>query len=209
MQTVGMVLFLSTCCVCSTAGLWDPVAPRNEVLKSMRDAEDPGVTLTTLFDDPARAGIMLTVMFMTLGGLTTAVIGLGLQAGNLRAARAAVVAHALLLCVLIAAGIALWAGHAPLGFRLWHAALTLLLIALVGFSIAAFKDIRRNPPPPDEPLPTDLLTNLPRPSLPAHPTPQDIARRREWLRAESQNLDQIEKTLQDRDSKPHDQPDNT
>ena len=79
LQTVGFILFMSSCCICSVAGLWDPTLTRGQVVEQLEQAKTIGIDITTLFNEPAKAGLMLTVMFATIVGLALAVFGLGLQ----------------------------------------------------------------------------------------------------------------------------------
>ncbi len=157
LQTVGMVLFLSTCCVCSVAGAWDPTMDRAEVLNLIQTDQPVGVTLLGLLDQPGRAGVMLTVMFTTVGGLAMAGFGLGLQAQKPKSGWGAFVTNVLMLSVLIVAGVGLWVGQASWVARVWHALLTVLVAVLTGFAWVALKQMIANPPPADiEVLPKDF-----------------------------------------------------
>ena len=158
LQTVGMVMFLSTCCVCSFAGMWDPPMSRAQVIEQLQQDRPLGVTLNNLWDQPAKAGMMLMVMFMTIGGLAMAGFGLGMQSERPRSAPAAMATNLLMLAVLTLAGIGIWADTATWRVRLWHGLLTGVIIVVTGFTWAAWKEIRKNPPPANPPPapPTDV-----------------------------------------------------
>ncbi len=149
MQTIGIIMALSSCCVGALAGKWEKMLDRGEVYQQIAQGQTIGVPITRLFDEPGRAGVMLTVVFTTVGGLALAGFGLGLQSQTPRSAWGALVSTALLLVVLIAAGVGLWVGTAAVVTRLWHAALTVTVLALLGFAIAALKQVMANPPPRD------------------------------------------------------------
>ncbi len=155
LQTAGMILFLSTCCVCSLAGSWDPTLSRSEVLDQLQSNQPIGVTVSDLLDQPAKAGLMLIVMFMTLGGLALAGFGLGMQSEKPRSALAALITTGLMVIVLTLAGVGLWVGQASWVARVWHAVLMIGMLILMGFTWAAFQQFRNTPPTPlpvDEPL---------------------------------------------------------
>ena len=151
LQAVGMILFLSTCCVCSLAGAWDPVLSRPVVLKQLEEHTKIGLSVTDLPDQPGKAGLMLTVMFMTVGGLALAGFGLGLQSERPHAASAALATNLLMICVLVLAGIGLWIGESSWLTRLWHTMITLVILTTTGFTWIALQEIRANPPPKEIP----------------------------------------------------------
>lgn len=140
LQVVGGVLLLGGCCVCGTAGMWDPVISRGE---AVRVAEGGAAVLA----DPGRLGAMLTVMFATVGGLAMLVFGLGMQQDRRRAAPAATLSMMILLLVLIAAGVGLWTGSGPWALRLANTALVLVTVMLTVLCVAACREVRADPPP--------------------------------------------------------------
>ena len=149
LQTVGLVLFLSTCCVCALAGQWDHVPSRSELLLRGAGEGDVGKSLPDLFREPAGASMMLLSMFMTVGGLAMMVFGLGLQSQKRHSASGALLTMVLALLVLSLSGVGLWAGGAAAPALLWHGALCLVVLALTPLTIAAWRQMRAFPPPPD------------------------------------------------------------
>ena len=149
LQTVGVILFLSSCCVCSLTGLWDPARSPSEVLPHGQTfvADDQQTRLRDLIEHPGKTGFMLTVMGTTIGGLAMAVFGLGLQSEKPRAAWGALTTTVCLTLVLIVAGIGLWVGHASIVVSLWHFLLVIVTLVLVGFCVGAMKQVLANPPP--------------------------------------------------------------
>ena len=147
LQTVGVILFLMNCCVCSAAGLWDPMPGRAQIAARYQVDPTPDVTFTDLWRQPAKAGLTGTVMGTTIGGLAMVVFGLGLQTDRRGAAWGALAATSTLGLVLLVCAVALWVGQAPVPARLWHAVLTATTVLLVGLCIAAARQIRSNPPP--------------------------------------------------------------
>ena len=150
LQFVGALFFFSSCCVCSSAFLWDPQWIRAEALLHGVDGGSPTALWARIADDPARFGLMLMVLFTTLGGLALMVFGLGLQSEKPRSGWAAVLANLALLLVLAGAGACLWLGDARPVVLLWHALLSLLVAALLAFTIPALRQIRAHPPPLDQ-----------------------------------------------------------
>lgn len=145
---VGMMLFLSTCCVCSSSGVWDPPMSKDQAQASIDEKKEIVITLSQTFRDPATAGLSLMVMFSTVAGLALAVFGLGLQSDKPRAAWAALTTALLWLLILIAAAICLWVGEAGIVAKIWNLALLLIAVILLGFTIAALRQVRQFPPPP-------------------------------------------------------------
>lgn len=199
MQTVGVILFLSTCCVCSTSFLWDPIQTPdpNDIIEQQTPAQRVGA----MFDKPGKAGLMLTIVSMTVGGLALASLGLGLQSDHRHAATASVIATATLVAVLATAGAGLWSGESAAGTRIWHAVLSAIMLAMLGFTVAAWREVRRNPPP------TDVMTIPPGTKIPYsmyHDDPpevrlaNEIANRRARLDAERAELDRMERELRDK-----------
>src|SRR5687767_7304350 len=139
LQTVGVLLFLSNCCVCSLTGIWDPVQSRSETYEILHSGKTVGVTFRSLFETPARAGYMATVMFGTVGGLGLAVLGLGLQSEHRRAAAGAFAAAAALSAIMLAAAVGLWFGGGSVGAKLWNLALLALVLTATGFAYVAWQ----------------------------------------------------------------------
>lgn len=199
MQTVGVILFLSTCCVCSTSFLWDPIQtpdPAN-VVEQLTPAHRLGV----MFDQPGKAGLMLTVMSMTVGGLALASLGLGLQSDHRHAAAASVITTIVLVAVLAMAGAGLWAGESSIATRLWHCVLSVVMVAMLGFTIAAWREVRRNPPPADVisiPPGTKIPYSMYHDDPPEVRLANEIASRRARLDAEREELDRMERELRDK-----------
>ena len=134
------------------AGAWDPILSRPEVIKQLEQQTQIGMSVTDLFDQPGQAGLMLMVMFMTVGGLALAGFGLGLQSEQPRSAWAAMFTNLLLILVLGLAGIGLWMGEASWVAKIWHGLLTLIVWMLTGFTWVALKEVLANPPPKETPL---------------------------------------------------------
>ncbi|MAG16933.1 MAG: hypothetical protein CMJ21_02575 [Phycisphaerae bacterium] len=156
LQTVGVILFLSTCCVCTSAGLWDPAVMPGTIDFSANDTDGP-TRLADLRSDPGKVGLMLTVVSMTVGGLALAVFGLGLQSDKPRASCGATVTVIVLVIVLIAAGVALWRGESSITVRVWHAVLTAITALLVPFVLTSLKQVSMHPPPSElDVLPPDF-----------------------------------------------------
>ncbi|MEX0778016.1 MAG: hypothetical protein WD042_20120 [Phycisphaeraceae bacterium] len=155
LQTVGMVLCLSTCCICAGYSYAVPTLTRGQVERQTEQAGDktqPGDAIyrwRDLTSDPGKAGLTAMVMFTTVGGLALASFGLGLQSEKPRSAWGALISAGLMTIVLLACGVGLWLGHASLLARLWHAGLLVAMLLLVGFSAAAVRQMRRFPPPVD------------------------------------------------------------
>ena len=203
LQTVGMVLFFSTCCVCSLAGLWDPLMSRPQVIQQLQDNQPIGMTLWTLFEHPAEAGMMLMVMFMTVGGLAMAGFGLGLQTDKARSAWGALVTLIVMLMFLAVAGAGIWIGEASWAARIWHGVLFVLMWILLGFVWVALRQVLANPPPADiGVLPADFKI----PYSHYHDDPPDVrlakelAQRRARLEAEQLELDRLQRALDEKSS---------
>ncbi len=157
LQVVGVLLFLTTCCVCSSAVFWDPVDTAGEMEQKVTvEKQQPIPTLQTMFKDPATAGFSIMIAFSTVGGLAMAVFGLGLQADKPKAAAGAMVSVVVWALVLIGAGVGLWIGDGSIGARLWHLLMMAIALLSLGFTAAAFKQVRKHPPPTEmEVLPAD------------------------------------------------------
>lgn len=135
-QTVGCLLFLSTCCVCSSSFLWDPIP----------GAHEAPADFTETVSDPARRGLFTTIMSVSAGGAALAAFGLGLQSDRKRAASAATATCAVLIGVLLFAATDLWRGDAGWTARGWNLAMIALHVLLLGFAVAAWRDVKRSPP---------------------------------------------------------------
>ena len=149
LQVIGGILFFSSCCVCSAFGSWDPTMTRGQALNAYAEDETPGYTFATMFDQPGQAGVALHVAFSTVGGLGMMVFGLGLQAEKRKSGWGAVIACAATTAVVAVAAVFLWSGDASWGYRLWNLVVMLVTAVLTGFSIAALRQMLRNPPPDD------------------------------------------------------------
>lgn len=198
LQTVGMALFLSSCCLCSLAGTWDTLLSRPEVLERLAANQPLGVPIHALLRQPAHAGVMLMVMFTTVGGLAMAAFGLGLQAQRRRSAWGALGTVLALLAILAVAGVAIWFGRAHWVIRLWHAVLTGAVAVLAGFVWAALQEMRAHPPPigidvlgPDAKIPYSVYHDDP----PEMRLAKELAQRRARLEAEKEELEKIERDL--------------
>lgn len=158
LQTVGVILFLSSCCICSVAGAWEPLLSRPEVLERLVSDPPIGVEVGDLIHHPAKAGVMLMVVFSTAGGLAWVGFGLGLQAEKPRSAWAAFGTSVLMLVVLSLAGVGIWIDQAAWTTRLWHGLLMVITLLLTGFTWVALKQFKADPPPRHPPpLPDELL----------------------------------------------------
>ena len=156
LQTVGGILFLSSCCVCSSSFLWDPQWSLIQAQRFLEDQEHgqqqgDGASWfpSQRLGGPAKFGLMLMVMFTTVGGLAMAVFGLGLQAEKPASGWAALVTNGVFLLVLIVAGAALWSGQASPAVRVWHGIVSMVVIVLLGFTITALRQMIAHPPPGD------------------------------------------------------------
>ena len=109
---------------------------------------DPGVVTRSLFSQPARAGVALAVLFSAGGGVAMATFGLGLQADKPRAAGAAVLSTTLTSLVMLACIAAMVTGGSSLFTLGWQALLLTVCLVATGFSVAAWRQVRRDPPPP-------------------------------------------------------------
>lgn len=146
MQMVGGVLFLSSCCVCSAAFLWDPPLTTPQAKQIAEKGEIPRNSLEHLLDEPDRLGMMLMVIVAPVGGLSLMVFGLGLQSQKPLSGWGAIITNAALLVVLIVAGIALWTGGASFAALLWHAIMSMVVAVLIGFAFVALRQMRADPP---------------------------------------------------------------
>lgn len=201
LQTAGMLLFLSSCCVCSLTGLWDPVSTPAQTIEQMRSGEPVITTVDRLFTDPARAGYMLHAVGSTVGGLAMAVFGLGLQAERRRAGWGAFISATATYGVLMTAWVCLWLGDAGIATKIWNLTLVFAVIVLVGFAWFALQQVRATPPPAD-------IDVVPRgakiPYSFYHDDPPDVrlakelANRKAKLEAEREEIERLERELKDR-----------
>lgn len=204
LQTVGTLLFLSTCCVCSSSFLWDPVPAQSVTLErarqQMQEPRSPRWSLGQLRREPAKAGLAIMVMAMTVGGLALASLGLGLQADRRGAAVGAVATCLILLAVLIAGGAGLWMGQAAIITRIWHGVLLLIVVTLTGFTIRAWLEVRAAPAPLDVdviPPGTKIPYSFYHDDPPEVRLAREIAERRARLEQEQRDLDKLERDLHD------------
>ena len=189
LQTAGLVLFLTTCCVCTLSATWEPLVAPGQIIEQHQKAQTATWSAADLVREPARAGMMLTVLFMTVGGLAMLVFGLGMHANKGGSAFGALVTVAMALVVLAAAGTGLWVGQASWWMRIWHLIVSLVLVALAPLTFAAWRQMRADPPPPDqyvvhddlEPQRSDRRTSA-----------ADLAERRAVLEAELRDLERLE-----------------
>ena len=202
LQTVGVILFLITCCVCSLSFVWDPARAPWEALtpEAMQTSERP-TRLGEALAHPGRAGLMLTIATMSVGGLALAAFGLGLQTDRGLAAWGAAITAAAMLALLVIAGTGLWIGAAPIGVRIGHGVLTLLVIALNGFAFAALRQVRSDPPPanidvvpPGTKIPYSFYHDDP----PEVRMRKELDRRRTQLEAEKAEINRLTAELEEK-----------
>ncbi len=198
------MLFLSTCCVCSSSFLWNPIrTPAEAISHTASDINELGnqnrSTLANLLKEPNKVGMSLLVFSMTLGGLSLATFGLGLQADHRRAAVGATITCIIMLLVLILSGIGLWSPpRTSITVRLWHAGLSVLIVITLGFILAAWRQVQKDPPPVDvDILPPDakIPYNMYHDDPPEVRLANEIAARRRKLEAEQAELDKMEQQL--------------
>ncbi len=186
LQTVGVLLFLTTCCLCSTSFLWDPILAPDVAVKL---AQHP----RTALDDPGKAGVALTIITMSAGGLALATFGLGLQADRRRAAIGALFTAGAMTVILLFAGSALWRGDVAVTTRIGHAGVTLIVLIALGFAIAAWRQVRAEPPPDD----VDIVppgTKIPYSFY--HEDPPDVRLQRD-IDQKRRELDDMERALRE------------
>lgn len=199
LQTAGVLFFLSSCCICATARMWERPPTQSEVIDQL--AGDPTLvdrSLSDWLDDPGRTSVMLTVMFSTVGGLAMAGFGLGVQAERKRAPAGATAVTAGLLVVLLVAAPGLWSGSSGWGMRAWHAFVCVVVALLLAMSVAAWRQFRTHPPPGDVdivPAGTKIPYSWYHDDPPEVRMAAEIAARRARLEAEQAELDQLEREL--------------
>jgi hypothetical protein len=147
LQWLGILLFLSSCCISSTAGIWDPVQSRAQSIKQLQSQNPVGLTASEIFRDPHKTATALLFGFAPPLALALAVFGLGMQADKPHAPLAAFLTDLLLIIILTASGIAAWNAEHATALRLWQAFLTLLTLPLLVFIWKAWKQVQADPPP--------------------------------------------------------------
>lgn len=204
LQTVGILLFLTNGCVCSMTGLWDPVASRTDVIEQIDSGRPLGMSIQRMFEDPAKAGYMLTVVTSTVGGLAMGVLGLGLQTDRRRAAAGALVSVAMTGAVMLAAGVLLWVGAAPWGARAWNAVLLAVILTAMVFTWHALREVRAAPPPPDidiVPPGTKIPYSFYHDDSPEVRLAKELENRKAKLEAEREEIEKMERELREREKK--------
>lgn len=201
LQTTGALLVMSQCCICSSSFLWDPQRTP-DLIDTTAPKPDALTRLGELAANPGKAGLMLTVMGATVGGLGMMGFGLGLQSDRRRSAVGAFWTCLLFTLVMLIAGAGLWIGESSTSARGWQALLMLLGVVLTGFCITAWRQVRANPPPDDiDVIPPGFKI----PYSMHHDDPPDVrlakelANRRARLEAEQRELEQLERELKQRD----------
>lgn len=126
--------------------MWDPQWSPIEAEMAEEREDVSRNALQRVFEKPARFGVMMMVMFSTLGGLALMVFGLGLQSEKPRSGWGALVTNVVMLAILLAAGVAMWTGDTSLLSRLWHALLCVVLALLLIFTIGALRQVLADPP---------------------------------------------------------------
>ncbi|MCC6580319.1 MAG: phage holin family protein [Phycisphaeraceae bacterium] len=207
LQTCGVLMFLTTCCLCASSFLWDPIrSPGEAVDQTPRDlqrlSQSPRVIAwRDLASDPGKNGLMLTIVTMTVGGLALASFGLGLQADRAAASLGAMLSAAAMTLVLLAAGAGLWLGEASPATRLGHGVVFALVAILLAFTIGAWRQVRRQPPPAD----VDVIppgTKIPYSFY--HDDPPDVRLADEIARRRAQLAEMEEQLRQMRGKEPRD-----
>lgn len=208
LQAVGGLFLLSNVCICVCTPIWDPAGTFLKIDTTKEIPGDPLTSLSELTNEPAKAGLMATILGMAIGGLALAGFGLGLQSDRRRAAASSLATCTILTVMLIGAGAGLWIGHGAMVARIWHGLLLALMFVVDGFVIAAFIQVRANPPPPDADvlppgykIPYSMYHDDP----PAVRLARDLAERRARLAAEQKELDALEKELDNRRSDAEDE----
>lgn len=163
LQSAGMLMFLSCCLLCTLSSQWgfDEVLTRGQVDQWIAQQQQSSQPAEPYFQhmlrNPAKTGSMLLMMFSTVGGLALAVFGMGMHSDKRGATAGALSTACVLLVILVLAGVGLWTGQAPWLLRLWHAALTLVVLLACVLCYASLQEVRRDPPPAGmETLPADF-----------------------------------------------------
>ena len=201
LQFVGFALFLSSCCICASTGLWEPVADTGEITQALRTQDNVVVSFSSMFENPKLLGYTLTAFFTTAGGLALASFGLGMQTDRKWASTGASISSVTVTLILLGAGVALWMGEGGWVYRAWHFVLLLVMLLASAFSIAAWREVRRQPPPGD----VDVVkpgTKIPYSFYHDDPPDvrlaKDLANRRAQLEAEQAELERMEAELKKR-----------
>lgn len=204
LQTVGMILFLSSCLICSLSSWWHPMQDRGEVIEQVRTGQTTGGNfLRDIRERPVEAGYAMTVIFSTVGGLGMAVFGLGLQAERRRAGVAAMVTATTLLVILIIAGALLWHGGAGWPARILHGLLTTTVAIAALFTWYAMRQVLADPPPANidvVPPGTKIPYSFYHEDSPEVRLTKELANRRARLDAERLEIEKMERELKDRES---------
>lgn len=203
LQTVGMILFLSSCLICSLSSWWHPMQDRGEVIEQVRTGQTTGGNLLRdIRERPVEAGYAMTVIFSTVGGLGLAVFGLGLQAERRRAGVAAMVTASILLFILLIAGALLWHGGAAWPARILHGLLTFTVAVVALFTWHAMRQVLADPPPADidiVPPGTKIPYSFYHEDSPEVRLAKELANRRAKLDAEKLEIEKMERELKDRE----------
>lgn len=199
LQTVGMILFFCSCCICALTPTWDErITSPMEIEQAIRDNR-PGVhSIRAALSSPARAGYVFTVTCSTLGGLALAGFGLGLQADRGRSALGAVATAVGVESVLLLSGVGLWVGSAPIPATLLNLLMLLVYAILLAFCVAAYRQVKATPPPADidiVPPGTKIPYSFYHDDPPDVRLARDIAARQAKLDAEQKELDRLQREL--------------
>jgi len=195
MQTLGMLLFLSSCCVCSFAGSWEG----HEISRGVADTEGVlGLADYIKQENWGKVGMMLNVMFPMAGGFALATFGLGLQADRKGAGLGALLVAIICALIVVLGGMGIWSGESTLFAKVWHGLVSLMMWVLVGLSYVAYKDVRADPPeanvdilPADYKIPYSMYHDDP----PEVRLAQEIANRKASLEAQMREIDELEEKL--------------
>lgn len=205
LQTVGMILFFSSCLLCAFTPMWDkPLDSPIEIDRTIRENPPVGYSIRGSLSSPAKAGYTFTVATSTLGGLALAVLGLGLQADRRRSALGAVIAASTVEAILLVCNIALWIGGAPFGAILLNFFLLAVYGILLAFTLAAHRQVRASPPPEDIdiiPPGTKIPYSFYHDDPPEVRLARDLEARRKKLNAEQSELDRLQRELDEKQKK--------
>ncbi len=203
LQTVGMLLFLSSCCVCSFAGKWEGWQLSDDVAGDMAKVKGLGDYFRQ--ENWGKVGMMLSVMFPMAGGFAMATFGLGLQADRKRAGMGALVTCLACAVIVLVGGLGIWMDdEGAIWPRIWHVIVSGVMWLTVGLSVVAYRDVRANPPadgveilPRDYKVPYSMYHDDP----PEVRLANEIAGRKANLEAQMREIEGLEKKLDDRNEK--------
>jgi len=166
MQVAGVLFFFLGCCACAGSGAWDPVPGRGQTYERIAENEAVTVTAARLFEEPGRAGMLLSMIAASFGGLGLAGFGLGLQSDRAGAAGGALAVSLAMSALLLAGGAGLWMsgrvgepveitrfGRVLLALspawpaRLVHGLATAVSLGITALAAGAWREHRRDPPP--------------------------------------------------------------